>query len=271
MGGTRRRSWSPTPCARCSRRSTCWSARSRRTCSTSRRPVRRRWELPEESASMTDETRFVYDAAQRGRPARRRGAGGREGDQAQPRQGRLGPPVIAALHLRPRRDHGPAPVHDHADRAGRLGPDLAPPRRDPAQIHAPRLREVVPHAPALPGRPAAPAPVAAEADQPLHRGQRPRRARRGCSRSGCAAPAATCSACCRSSTTPTPIRSAPTWPASSTPSAPGASRRRPQGGPPHRGAGPVPARLRRRPPGRVPLRPVGPPRQERARRPSSRR
>ena len=43
-----------------------------------------------------------------------------------------GRPSGAAVHLRPRGDHGPSPVHDHADRARRLGPDLASPRRRPA-------------------------------------------------------------------------------------------------------------------------------------------
>ena len=82
----------------------------------------------------------------------------------------------------------------------------------------------------------------------------------GCSRSGCAAPAATCSACCPSSATPTPTRSAPTWPASSTSGAPGG-----RGGT-HKAASrtAVPARYLLAcvdgPPGRVPLRPVGAPR-----------
>ena len=38
--------------------------------------------------------------------------------QQEPGEGRLRPAVVAAVHLRARLDHGPAPVHGHAGGVG---------------------------------------------------------------------------------------------------------------------------------------------------------
>ena len=143
--------------------------------------------------------------------------------QAQPGQGRLQPPVLPAVHLRSRGDHGPAPVHHHADRARRLGPDLEPARRRPAAD--PRA----PAAAKLSGRICVPPSCSCARSRGNRSGTRS--ATRGsisacphaCSPSGCGAPAATCSAWYPSSATSTPIRTGPTWPASSMRSAPAAA------------------------------------------------
>ena len=117
---------------------------------------------------------------------------------------------------------------------------------------------------------AATVPVATEAERAVQGRATTSASRRGCSRSGSAAPAATTSGHCPGSATPTPTRSAPTWPASNTQDARAAAGRvhgtaRPgaAGGPPCPRA---PAGLRQRPPRRVPVRAVGAPRQP-ARRP----
>ena len=159
---------------------------------------------------------YIYDETQAVNPLG-------DAEQAQAKQAKhnrakvgSGRPVQPALYLRPRRDHGSPPVHDHADRARRLGSDLASPRRRAAAD---------PRATAARGGPAVPAlaPDASSAPTPGSRSgsaSRPRATTSACppacSRSGCAAPAATCSACSPSSAIPTPTRSAPTWPASST-------------------------------------------------------
>ena len=151
----------------------------------------------------------------------------RRGQQAKNRAGSARSALQPALHLRPRCHHGPSPVHDHADRARRLGPDLASrdgrSRRGRAAAAARLVRRHLDS----PGRSSARTRGSRERAQLLHRGHRPGRARPGVSRSGCAAPAATSSACSPSSATPTPIRSAPTWRASSTRNATGAAAREP--------------------------------------------
>ena len=128
----------------------------------------------------------------------------------EPRQGRLRPTVVAALHLRPRRDHGPARLLGHARWARRLGTDLEAARRRSPAIIEPRLLNVVrlhlgPQVDALrpfPWQPKTGRHVAKEGtDLGIPR---------GCSRSGSAAPAATSSARCHGSATPTPTRSDPT-------------------------------------------------------------
>ena len=131
---------------------------------------------------------------------------------------------------------------------------------DPPQIHAPRLRDVVRMHLRSPDVQLRPHPVAAEADQLLQRGQRPRRAVPG-------VPAVAALHRLRHARPAVPVRLHQHPPV---PHRPGllrahqvhrAAESPAQGGPPPRGPGPVPARLRARPPGRVPLRPVGPPRQ----------
>ena len=61
------------------------------------------------------------------------------------------------------------------------------------------------------GAAAAAVPVAAEEARACRRKATTSASRPGCSRSGCAAPAATTSGRCRGSATPTPTRSGPTW------------------------------------------------------------
>ena len=198
-----------------------------------RHPARRSGRCPR-GAVMTADQRAVRRLPAASTPSGDAEPGEREGGQAQPRQGRVGPPVVAALHLRARARSWTCPSSRSCRPAGRLGPDLEPPRRDPARSTrrgcgtwsacscAPPTSQLRPH-PWQPKRISF-APRATTSASPP-----------GCSRSGCAAPAATCSACCPSSTTPTPTRSAPTWPASSTPSAPGGPGR---GNPARRSAAP---------------------------------
>ena len=223
-----------------------------RTSSISSRPARRSG-FPRDAVSEPAVRRVPA-----GRPAGRPGPGRGEIRQAQPRQGGVGPPVHAAVHLRARarswtflssRSCRPGwttgtgsggaatryPGSGHPGCWTSSGCTCARPEPSSGRTRGSRSGTSSP----------ARATISAS--------------RRGCSRSGCAARDATCSGCCPSSPTPTPIRSAPTWPASSTCAAP-AGRRAAQGGPAHRRAGPVPARLRARAPGRVPLRPVGAPR-----------
>ena len=209
---------------------------------------------------------LLYNEHAPGRPAGRRGRREREAGQAQPGQGRLQPPVVPAVHLRPRRDHGPAPVHDHADRPGRLGPDLAAPRGRPAADPRAPAAPGGPHAHALARRAAAPVPVAAEAEHVQQRGRRPRRARAG-------VPAVAAVHRLRHARpgVPVQLRQHPPVPDRPgplrAPEVPRPQRRR-EGDPPGR-PGPVPARLRGGAPGRVPLRAVGAPGSAGARRPSS--
>ena len=110
----------------------------------------------------------------------------------EPGQGRLGPSVVAALHLRSRRDHGPAGVLGDAGRARRLGADLEAARVHPDHRRAAPAQRRAP-APRPPGRRAASVPVATEAERIRQRRRTTSASRRGCSRSGCAAPAATTS------------------------------------------------------------------------------
>ncbi len=196
----RRSSW-PTRCARCSRRSTCWSARSRRTCSLLEAPGTRQFVLPTDdgSDSMTA-TAEVSEASggdgpsqPRARPARRRRSGRpRTGTKTQLRQGGVGAAVVAALHLRPGRDHGPAAVHHHAGRAGRLGTDLGAPGRHPPHPRAPAARRGAAHARPPGGASSGPSPGSRRPTRGPGRATTSA-CRPGCSRSGCAAPAATCS------------------------------------------------------------------------------
>ena len=144
-----------------------------------------------------------------------------DGRGQEPRQGRLGPPVVAALHLRARRDHGPARVLGDAGRARRLGADLEAASRSSRRILEPRLLNVVrlhlgPQVDAL-----RPFPWQPKKGAHVHGGQRPRHPGTGVPavvalhRLRLPRPAAPVHA------TPTPTRSAPTSRSSPTRAVPG--------------------------------------------------
>ncbi len=170
------------------------------------------WELPAEETTRDrlvddpghDDLRVVGAAG----PARRqRGRSGQE-----PGQGRLGPPVVAALHLRRRArswtcrsSRSCPPGWTTGSRSG----GAAKRYRDHRGTTAAEGR---PTAPRAAGAATAAVPVAAEGRAHVARRAPTSASRRGCSRSGCAAPAATSSGHCRGSATPTPTRSGPTWP-----------------------------------------------------------
>ena len=159
-----------------------------------------------------------------------------------------------------RGDHGPAPVHDHADRARRLGPDLEPPRGtrrrstrhgcgDVVRMH---LRSPDVQLRPYPWQPKRNTFSSEGNDLGVPSRVFPQWLRcTGCDMLGLLSqfgytnthPFRTDLACFEH----TKCTGRPSGEA--------------QGGPPHRHSGPVPARLRGRAPGRVPVRPVGPPRQ----------
>ena len=182
----------------------------------------------------------------------------------EPRQGRFRTSLIAALHLRSRRDHGPARVLGHARWARRLGTDLEAARLHPQHHRAAAAQRRTP-APRPPGRCAASLPVATQEGRACRRKATTSASRPGCSRNGSAAPAATTSGPLpRFSYTNThPFR--PDLAQFTHKSCPGRGGQRsgidrPQAREPRR-PGAAPADLRQRAPRRVPLRALGSPRQ----------
>ena len=134
------------------------------------------WKLPEEAVVTSTEERFLYDPSAPRRPARRRGAGGREGHASTtaPRSGpagrrRCSTPTVPARSwtCRSSRSCPPASTTGTASGAGATGIP---------HIHAPRLRDVVRLLLRSPDVQLRPYPVAAEEERALHGGQRPRRA-----------------------------------------------------------------------------------------------
>ena len=139
----RRRSWSPTRCAKCSPRSTFWSAPSPSGSSLMSPRARRMGAAGGRGGLMTDTVRRG-DAARPQRSARPARPTPRRG---RPRTGPrwVGAPVVAALHLRAGRDHGPARVLGDARRSGRLGADLETARTHSGDRRAPPAQVVRMH------------------------------------------------------------------------------------------------------------------------------
>ncbi len=190
-----------------------------------RAPTAHRWELPAGDDDVTErphDAMIVHDPADALDPL-----GDAEqtekGARTAPRSAR--PPVVAALHLRPRRDHGPAAVLGDAAGLDDWEPIWHAARRHPARSTSRGCSTWCGHLGSR-SMQLRPFPWQPKTEQPVARRATTSASRRGSSRSGCAAPAATCSGRSPSSTTRTPTRSAPTRPASSTQSAPAAAGRR---------------------------------------------
>ncbi len=266
--GRLRRSWSPTRCARCSPRSTCWSARSRRTVRTAN-PRRSRLELPAGRRRTDDRLDGgSLRPVQRPRPAGRRASGRprRAPSTTAPRSGPAGrrrcstPTGPARSWTCPSsRSCPPAWTTGTASGPGATAsrhPRAAAARRGAHAARSPDV-ELRPF-PWQPKKYASPRRATTSACRP------------GCSRSGCAAPGATCSAPSRqfdySNTHPFRTDLARFEHAKCTGAVAAAEAKAARR---HRRTRALPARLRRRTPRRVPLRPVGAPRAAVPRRRSS--
>ena len=165
---------------------------------------------------MTEQLTVFEQPASSLDPLRRRRAAGRERHQAQPRQGRLGPSVVAALHLRSRRRSWTCRTSRSCPPAWTTGTGSGRRRDGIPAIHAPRLLEVVRMMLGHQVEELRPFPWQPKTCAVLPRGQRPGRA-------GAGVPAVAALHRLRlarrrsaRSSTATPTRSGRTWRSSST-------------------------------------------------------